>query len=90
MLVGQFLTHTRARAHAHTHRGGDKCVLKDLDFIEVKRRISLPPPIKEKFLAAIKSDSEVHDTTRHDDTTNDDTTRTQPTSWSTQVVLLFV
>jgi hypothetical protein len=44
-------------------------VLKDLDFIEVKRRISLPPSIKEKFLAAIKSDSEVGaDTTRHDTT----------------------
>jgi hypothetical protein len=39
-------------------------VLKDLDFIEVERRISLPPSVKEEFLRAIKSDSEVHDAQR--------------------------
>lgn len=51
-------TRGRKSTEQEKSRGGDKCVLKDLDFIEVKRRISLPPPIKEKFLAAIKSDSE--------------------------------
>jgi len=40
------------------HRGSE-WVLKDLDFIEAKRKLNLSPEIKERFTAAVKVDSEV-------------------------------
>jgi len=50
---------TRGRSSTEEQRQrGSEWVLKDLDFIEAKRKLNLSPEIKERFTAAVKVDSE--------------------------------